>query len=180
MDWNTLLSVVIGGLIATIGSIINSRFQAQERIKDREEQRREAKTQLALELMRRDIKIMVDVIDNTLKSQRVIELTFIRKIRGELSEDEMQREIHSIDGKYMKLGETDTIADKLSFTFGNEFYTEYQNFKGLTNSYKDLYMKDTNGPFSTDMATEQLGGIVESAGKLHTILQEKLISLRDT
>src|SRR5690349_6398709 len=72
MDWNTLLSVFLGGVLATIPVIITIRNQSRERDKDRQEQRREAKTQLALELMRNDIQMIEDCIDSYLKIIEII------------------------------------------------------------------------------------------------------------
>ena len=58
-------------------NFFNNRFQAQERDKDRVDQRREAKTQLALELMRSDIKITEDSIDNALKVSDIDKLSVL-------------------------------------------------------------------------------------------------------
>jgi hypothetical protein len=68
MDWNTLISVVIGGLIATFGSILNNRFQSGEREKDRQEQRREAKIRMIENTTGHDIDIVLNLLAGLVKA----------------------------------------------------------------------------------------------------------------
>ena len=66
MDWNTLLSVALGGLIATIGVILTNRFQSRERDKDRAEQRREAKIQAREKWIERDVPRTMELVEKML------------------------------------------------------------------------------------------------------------------
>src|SRR5687768_938371 len=103
MDWNTLVSVVIGGLIATIGSILNNRFQAKQQERDRQEQRREAKTELALELKRNDVKIVEETIDGYLKGLGELRSIRVKYPDTEKAKDAMQAEYVS------RIGEEDSF-----------------------------------------------------------------------
>lgn len=68
MDWNTILSVALGGLIAIIPVIISNRFQAREKEKDRLEQRRDARIQTKERIMGTDIDKALDLLDKFMKS----------------------------------------------------------------------------------------------------------------
>jgi hypothetical protein len=63
MDWNTLLSVFLGGILATIPIILSNGFQAKEMEKDRQEQTREAKIQSREKWIERDILEIIESID---------------------------------------------------------------------------------------------------------------------
>ena len=119
MDWNTLLSVLLGGILATIPIIISNRFQAKEREKDREEQRREAQIQLALELDRNDIKVLEDSIDECLKSMDYLRILSL-EARGQSTPD--------AESRFNKLIGSDSIANKLAATIGEEFFFGISHF----------------------------------------------------
>src|SRR5215207_5171510 len=95
MDLSTLLVAVVGGLIAVIPVLITIRNQSIERDKDRQEQRREAKTQLALELLRNDIKVIEDSIDNELKSVNILNAINSKRHSGKLSKNAAMHKVES-------------------------------------------------------------------------------------
>src|SRR5688572_29664058 len=63
MDLTTLISVVVGGLIAIIPILITNRFQSKERDKDRQEARKEAKIQAREKWIERDILQIMNTLD---------------------------------------------------------------------------------------------------------------------
>jgi hypothetical protein len=176
----TLLGVLIGSLIPFWINRQNLRNQAIERDKDRQEQRREAKIQLALELMKNEVEIVEGMVDNTIKALRIIELASFKRIRGELSQDGWRAEILSTDSKFMKLAETSTISAKIAYTFGDKFSSEYDNFQKLSYKYMDMYTYMELASYSENDASNLMQEITESSAKLHTMLKEKLISIRDS
>lgn len=180
MDWNTLLTFALGGLTAVIPIIISNRYQAREKDKDRAEQKREAKTQLALELTRNDIKVIEDRIDENLRTVDTIHTLSIKKDFGELTIDAMLEKIQSMfldeNGKYSRSGESQLISDKLANTMGDAFYSEYRKFDDLC---LEFWRMATYSPFIDENFSNARLKLSVSAGKLHNMLNEKLISLRE-
>lgn len=179
MDWSTLISVVIGGLIAIIPILINNRFQSRENERIREEALREAKTQLALELMRNDVKIVDDSINDSLNALSLSRNLAFKRDRGKISHDEMLEELESfLMGDNDKL-EINFMVDKVAFTFGDEFYSHFQDWDSLLSDYSDLMLS----PASQEEKDEELdrlwSEIISAAGKLHIMLRERIISIRD-
>jgi hypothetical protein len=179
MDWNSLISAVIGGLLAVIPVLITIRNQAKERDKDRQEQRTEAKTQLALELKRNDIRTLEEYFNNQLKGLSHLRRIRIKHVNSNDALEKIQSEFNSKlteDSDLYKLVETNLIVAKLALTIGDEFYSEYNRYANAVNDYISLLMnmpkeKENPVPFNK---------LILSAGKLHTMLQEKLISIRDS
>jgi len=185
MDWTTLISVVIGGLIATIPILVSNRFQATEREKEREEQRKEAKAQLALELMRNDIKVIEEVIDGELNTLDVMSSLNLEMRMQDLSDDEIrdktQKELFFVESKHNKLNGVALIADKIVSTFGDEFSSAYDTFCELSTEYSKKYIEFSSEEFPGGIDdSELLTEITRVAGKLHTMMREKLISIRET
>jgi hypothetical protein len=176
MDWTTLISVVIGGLIATIPILINNRFQSREREREREETRKEAKVQLTMELMRNDIKVLEDAINNYLSG-----IAELRRIRVQHSETgdrvaEVRSKIVEKD-EFYKLIHVNIIADKIAYGLGQEIYSEY---KGCMELFREQLGLILAVPIQTEKEEQWILSIVSRTGKLHTMLAEKLISIRDT
>jgi hypothetical protein len=179
MDWNTLISVVIGGLIATIGSIINNRFQSKERDKDRAEQKREAKTQLALELMRNDVKLVEGLIDSNLTSvSQVIRLAVTWTGEG-LSDNEIRERVHKVFYAEDESVTEGMVVDKLAYSLGHEFYAEYKTYEDLLLELADMFEDFERKLFSAKRMEELSIQITHQTAKLHTMLREKLISIRE-
>ncbi len=179
MDLTTLISVVIGGLIATIPVFISNRFQAKEREKEREETRKDAKTQLAFELMRDDIRVLENAIDNQLNG--LGELIAMRRqhVLDGKSDSEVIKDVKSklSSGKYWKLMETDRISYKLALALGEEIFSEYGIYDDALFEYFHLLLLPTD---ETERKDEPAIKVMTSAGKLHNMLKEKLISIRVT
>lgn len=175
----TLGGVFLGSLITFLISYLNNRFQAKERDKDRLEQRREAKAQLALDLMSNDIKSVETTLGTVFEVLNALKLIRTKRLAGLLSENETKDELRSMltneKSKFYKLAEVDTTTEMLVYTFGEEFYLEYQNIGMLLNEYMDFLL---NSPSFEDEIPIDLK-LVSSTGKLHSMLREKLISLRD-
>jgi hypothetical protein len=182
MDWTTLISVVIGGLIATIPILINNKFQSIEHDKDREEKRREAHIQLALELKRNDIKIIEEAIDNSLKTLDILEIIRIKNEMGKITQAEMQEEIAALtfdeNNRFAHLGEQNLIDEKIAYSLGDEFYAEYKEF--ISKFEENLRYAANSATFSLEDADELHSILLKSSAKLHNILRDKLLSVRDT
>ena len=176
----TLGGVFLGSLITFLISYLNNRFLAKESEKERQEQRKEAKTQLALELMRNDIMIIEDRIDSQLRAVDTIHTLSLRKSRGELSQDEMKKQLFSMyldeNGKLVQEGEREMIADKVASAIGEHFYSEFRKFNDLC---LEFWRMSLNSPFSHEKALKGRLELSAQAAKLHNMLNEKLISLRE-
>lgn len=180
MDWNTLLTFALGGLTAVIPIIISNGYQAREKNKDRVEQRREAKTQLALELMRNDIKTIEDGIDENLRAVDSINTLSLKKHMGKLESDSVIKEMQSMtldsNSKHSRLGESELISEKLAHTLGADFYSEYIKFDDLC---LEFWKMSASSPYLHENVGKARIELSISAGKLHAMMNEKLISLRD-
>ncbi len=175
----TLGGVFLGSLITLVVSFLNNWFQSGERAKDREAARREAKIQITTELMKNDIRIIEESIDNDLKSFLVLGEALLRKKRGELSDEEMFKEIYSINGQYFKLRGLSQIAEKLAYSFGDELYSEYRIFDDCVSKMLSVCVHCK----IDDDLSEEMGKLgkqaTQSGGKLHGILTDILISIGD-
>lgn len=193
MDWTTFFGdnsqsflplggVFLGSAITFLISYLNNRFEARERDKDREEQRREAKTQLALELMRNDIKIIDDSINNSLQALELSRNLAFKRDRGKLSHGEMLDELGSTlaneSGTTFEL-QTDYIADKAAFSLGEDFYSSFKACEKLRGDYSDLMLSASPSEEEDAELSELWNKIIIAAAKLHIMMNEKLISFRD-
>jgi hypothetical protein len=180
MDWATLISVVIGGLIATIPVLISNRFQAKERDKDRQEQRREAKIQLALERMKNKIKFIEDRIDTELRAVDTINTLALKEFKGELSHAEMRKQLDLMyleaEGRYAQVGEMEIISDKWIDTLGEDFHAEFRKFDDLC---YEFWKMSVNSPYVPAKVKKARLELSTSAAKLINMLDERLISIRE-
>jgi hypothetical protein len=184
MDWNSLISAVIGGLLAVIPVLITIRNQSKERDKDRQEQRMDAKTQLALELISNDVKIFEDFIDNSLREMSIIVEFSLKRWDKKLSVQEMKEQIKSAyfeeTGRIYKLGDADIGAEKIARTLGTEIYSEYKNFNDLLTPYYTLVVNDVSVWDTKRKEEDELyEKVMNSAAKLHSLLRGKIISIRE-
>ncbi len=180
MDWNTILSVFLGGVLATVPIIISNRFQAREREKDRQEQRQEEKAKLALELMRNDIRIIEDIIDCDLKTLDTYSNLRLKKERGKLTQEEMLEKMKTVAvdilGDGYILSETGPLAEKLLLSLGEEFSGKYQIYKQDCIDFLQYYAHSSTFRVE-DMRTID-SAVYKGAAQLHRMLNEKLLSLR--
>jgi hypothetical protein len=65
MDWNTLLAVVLGGLIGIVTNYFSNRYQLQRWREEKDEQRREAKIQAKVKWIERDILDIMERVGPT-------------------------------------------------------------------------------------------------------------------
>jgi hypothetical protein len=195
MDWNTLLGVVVGGLIATIGSIISNRFQARERDKDRGEARREAKIQLEVELVKNSIKIVNDALDKNLTSVQTLDTAFFHsslidyKIKkGFLTKEEGDKQRVLITDTGIKVLDESAVFDIVAlshaYSLGKEFVSEYRNYLDAVDKFSDSVKypnaRNLEDLDSKDYDKDLYYKVIESAGNIQQLLREKLISIRDT
>ena len=189
MDWNTVTpslialgGVLLGSLITLSITFINNRFQAKERDKDRLEQRREAKIQLALEITRDNIRKMEGAMDDALKSINILRNIREKQVLGIISIDEMKMEFDSVMAKntsgYNKYSESIPISEKLAFTFGEEYLSEHARFNDLWIDYVEFIAQTSS--IETEDNDMKFLEVTKSAGILHLMLEKKLISIRDT
>lgn len=194
MDWSTFFKdnsqsiftlggVFLGSLITFLISYLNNRFDAKERDKDRGEKRKEAKIELALELMRSDIKTVDESIDKTLMLIQHLQ-NIVWGLTGELSGIEIRekilKEFSSVDGRPSQLAEESMIADKLAYALGEDFHSAYDSFNNLSSEYMEMYTYYNSESYSPEYVKELYERVTNSAAKLHNLMNEKLISLRDT
>jgi len=193
MDWNTFLKdygqsmftlagVFLGSIITFFISYLNNRFQAKEKDNEREEQRREAKIQLATELLKTDIKTVEDTIGIALDLINTLRAMKSKQFMGLLSTEEFLSEFQLMfkdkQSHFFRWVNAHTTVGVLAYAFGNEFATEYLKFSDLLDNYF-TFLLDLS---SVDEAIEKdpSNELIKSAGKLHIMLNEKLISIRDT
>jgi hypothetical protein len=176
----TLVGVFLGSAITFLISFLNNRFEAKERDKDREEKRKEARIQLSLELTKSDIKTLEDTIDNQLKALAEVARIRTQHLVNNSSDTEMLSDIKtrfsSEDGKLWKLIETNRVSYELAHALGKEFYSEYSGFVKMYSDYINLLLSSVSDSQGLDELNSK---IYKTAGKLHTIMTEKLISIRD-
>lgn len=179
MDWNTLISVALGGLIATIGSILNNRFQAQQRQKDRDEARKEAKIQIREKWIERDIMKIMDSVERLLilfadtrnLNRRTDSFGELRKTLL-ITEDEAKIELKAIykkaDSLVAEINQTMDTMSRLVYSFDEA---------EITSNYIDLVEETTKSLKAK--AEEDFIPMRQKAGKLQKALRDKLISIRD-
>jgi hypothetical protein len=191
MDWTafikdnsqalfTLGGVFLGSAITFLGNYLNNRFQAIENEKERLEKRREAKVQLAIELMKTDIKHIDDVNNLMFEILNKIKALIMKKETGELTQEEFLTEfqlmLNSEKGVFAKLSESDTMTDILVYIHGDDIYSIFNNYKDL---YEE-YLKTIYNLSATDEEREKVyDKLVVAGGKFQQVLREKLISIRD-
>ncbi len=146
----------MGGLIAVIPVLITIRNQSIERDKDREEARREAKIHAREKLMERDILSIMDLVNKVLES-----LAVSGELRNETDFEQSMNAIatlvYSLDEKNVEERWRELYYDIIDLQEINE------NPDGMGGELHEAW-------FDVTMA----------AGKLHRVLREKLISIRNT
>ena len=190
MDWNNLLTFALGGLTAVIPIIIANRYQAREKDKDRVEQRKEAKIQNRQKWIERDILKIMDSIDILLKflwELERVEVEVNEITEGKKSEffnqDEADVRLKShydhFKNLHNEVKHTADIMSKLihSFDAEEEMYKVYTDFLIAIQRYEDA--RDVNKDNQEKPEEENWLEIQTSAGKLHALLRDKLISTRD-
>jgi hypothetical protein len=191
MDWTTfikdnsqalftLVGVFLGSAITFLGNYLSNRFQAKENDKEREEKRRDAKHQLAIELMKNDIKHIEDVNNLTFEFINNVKILNLKRDSGELTSKEWFAELKlmmtSEKGIGAKLVESDTTTEVMVYLFGNEIYSKYCNYKDIFEKYLNML----SDPSATDENLEHVSEeLVVAMGTIQQLLRKKLISARD-
>ena len=192
MDWTAFINdnsqalfalggVFLGSALTLFGNFINNKFQAKENDKERLEKRKDAKFQLAVELMKNDIKRIEDVSSLMFEFINSVKVLNMKRETGEITQTEWLAQLKimttSEKSAFTKLGEIDTTTDLLVYISGDEIYSMYSNFKDLF----DEYLKILGNPSTTEEDKENAyEKLVASGGKFQRMLREKLISSRDT
>ena len=180
--WIPLISACIGGTIATIPLLLGIAVQAYIHISNKRQKDREAKIQLALELRKNDIKIIEQGIDDALRLVEAIQAIRGKREMGKITEDEMKQELNKLafdaDYKMMQPSEVDSIVEKLLISLGDEFYKVYKDFETAFMENFNYAIYSPN--FSTSDSEKLDMKVYKSGAKLHNMLREELISLRDT
>lgn len=185
MDWNNIISFMAGGLIAIIPVIISNRYQAEEKDKDRLEQRREAKIQSREKWMERDILKLMDFLDDLLNSfteKSIFESDFAdlqNEIENGLpANQELLANIQSERKRFKAIdNESTRTIDRMSKIV---FSFEDEEIKSAFVSFTHEVVEDgksRESHFDTNKYNPML--VRKSAGDLHRVLRDKLISLRD-
>lgn len=180
MDWNILLSFALGVLATLITTIINNRYQAQQKDKDRQEQRREARVQLEMGLIQEDIKLVEQLIDESLRLFRHIETTYSKYKHNGSTADKAKLDImFSESGEYHQVGKLVPVASKAVSSLGKDILNEYQTFNHYADQFIQLFFNSESNSINEKRIHDTRQMILESAGTLHTLLRNKLISLQD-
>lgn len=193
MDWNTLLSVALGGLIATLASIINNRYQSRERDKDRQEQRKEAKIQAKEKWTERDIILIIEMEEKLWKwlSSYDAEVEYLFDFRKNPTTDKeaLNRLKALSDKKTIKLQEYTEIwglMGGLVYSFEepsltSAFYEFSSAWHMLLNKLKRglNQLNKEEGKLAEVDRTDEWKAVQRASGKLQKALREKLISIRD-
>jgi hypothetical protein len=193
MDWTSLISVALGGLIATIPVLISNRYQAQERQKDREEQRRDARIQAREKWIEQDLLRIRDLLDKVmspLTEEKRISLDQIilenKETAGLITNDEYiisERTLAArVSERFGEISNTVELMSRLVTSFGKPIVTIYNKFVGAVREWKYI---DLN--FPAEEKAEREKRIDEcwrevniSAGYLHRAIRQELISIRET
>jgi len=195
MDWNTLISVVIGGLIATIGSILNNRFQAQERQKDREEQRRESKIQAREKWTERDILRIMDLLESLMKllaEDKNLEWEQViledKKTAGVITQKEYMKAggmlFVRIPERIQENANTLELMARLVYSFEKgDMVSSYEKFADAVQSWNSFDREGAH-PHTENKKRQQKGrrlwfDVNIAAGEFRRALREELISIRN-
>ena len=184
MDWNSLISALVGGFIATIPTIINNRFQSNERDKDREEKRREAKMQTVEKSIGGDIDKVLDFLASLIKvlseHGNYEYKTYVReklRERGVISEDEYKREVNlQVESIVAQTQEAITLMDSIGglvYSFDDEISSKYDALLNSILAYIRIKQPDSKE------ASNKPDDVIKKAGGLQRILREKKISILD-
>jgi len=94
----------------------------------------------------------------------------------------MMNEIYSLalddNSKASQLGDGTGIAAKLVYSLGDEFCAEYMSFRTEIKEFLSYHLQSPT--LSVNTVRDLEARIAKSAGKLHIMMNEKLISIRDT
>jgi hypothetical protein len=176
--WVPLLSALVGGLIAVVPVLITLRYQAEERKWDRQEQKREAKTQLEIELVRNDIQVIEQMIDNDLKLIFFYGSNKLMELHGEISDDERRIRVASFrNGAADRLAENRPRAITLAMSLGQNFANQYKEFNACVSRLIDFLVFDEDDGKDIQEENEKMYTL---AAELHKTLRDKLISIRDS
>jgi hypothetical protein len=180
-------------------SYLNNRFQAKERDKDRDENRRAAKIQAREKWIERDILKIIDLIEQTLTVVSEVHnfnarvgLLDSRKRSRQMSTDEFNKEFKSFLDRVPDLlfegDRTFAKIEELVYSFPDpEIISSYKDFESARKIYwkqvsdnlvyriENLGSKLTNKIDTHDSRDK----LTQSAGRFHQTLREKLVSLRD-
>jgi hypothetical protein len=154
MEWNSLISAVIGGLLAVIPVLLTIRNQSVEREKDRREQRREAKFQLMGRLKERDINIVMDACDLTVRAMR--ELRALSGKFRELEEqvksgkiEEQEKEVKKddlhkkLEETYAKMREAHSIGFGRLYALDEDITKVYDDFENIATRIEKFYTESS-------------------------------------
>jgi hypothetical protein len=175
--WVPLLAALVGGLIAVIPVLITLNRQSKERERDRLEQKRESKTQLEIELLRNDMKVIDETLDSDLRVLFFYGQTRIKQCWGNISEDELMENIDSYRNTTAQLLETRPIAAKLALSLGADIGRQYHSFLVCAGHTRSFLLSEGKTIEEYDAAGREASSI---AAELHKTMRDKLISLRDS
>jgi hypothetical protein len=192
MDWNSILSFIVGGIVATIPIIINNIFQAKEKEKDRLEQRRINRIRAKEKWMEQDILKIMDTVGDIRRlfvgltnAASQVERVIDGRKKGEYSDEEYE-------SKMKKLG-TDFVIDLTTkyeilndvlitqvYSFDEEVVSAYEKYntafqKQLMDA--SMYFKKRTAEGSNpinDPFTVNWNDLSVAAGEFHGILRERV------
>lgn len=186
MDWNTLLAVAIGGLIAIIPTIINNIYQVKQRKEDREEQRRKEKILILespiLKIMDSVVTLLAKLAEYRLTYSDKQELVYLMK-KGQIATEDTKEEYKILEKNIDKLRiEIRTLTDligSLMVSLDDETMSTYNELTMTIRDYLRLTFKEEKKE-DTNLESEKWQDVKFQTGTLQRLLREKLISIRDT
>lgn len=188
MDWNSLISAVIGGLIAVIPVLITLRNQAIEREKDREETRREARIQNRVKWIEKDILEMMDLVGKEIQVLEDLQslpyqVALLRKTKeGNI----ITKEEFEIQIKPLFIKASNQISESLHiFTIMGVLVSSFEKDTDIYSAYLEFFeakpeeLKVLIDEEEKADDKELWNQFIEKAGRFQRALREKLISLRE-
>ncbi len=196
MDWSTLLSVVVGGLIAVIPILINNRFQSRERDKDREEVRKETRLQTREKWIERDVLKIMDSIEKLIailvEHENIdfqISQTKRQRDMGFLTEKEYNKQMSTIHQKIpFEINQANQMVKTIGMLIKSfddqDILSAFEEFRTSMNlilhagSESVTQALDEETP-ETRITSELWSRAMKDTGRLQHVLREILISIHD-
>ena len=171
MDWNIFLSFALGAIVTLIPIILNNRFQAQERDKDRQEQRREAIVQAKEKWTERDILKIMESIEKVM-----------RLVSGAANVDTnlqpTDEQLSLINKEFLQTA--DTIAQLVYSFDDNNIHSGFRDFTSAINTFIEKLPEMLEADLDKRSNSKYWIAVKQSAGYFQWALREKMISIQNS
>ena len=180
MDWNSLLSAIVGGLLTVIPVLITIRNQSIEREKDRQEHRRDARIQALERALGSDIEKAIDLLSSLIRvlsqygsHEGKVAMLRAQRIKKAITDDKYKTHVNlQIELLSNQTQEIVTLGDLIAVLVSSlddeisVVFTEFLNALAP-------YVRNIDASQARDVPDE----VLKKAGRLHRVLREKKISI---